>query len=71
MVFSQIPEDHNQLRIRKVDKTLESKLELKIPVNNRDIHKIEKKDSIHVSFLVMKTKENTNICIEKHFQKIC
>ena len=46
------PTDHNPRRIRKVDKLYEDKLDfkdIKLTVKVRDIHKIERKNSIGIS----------------------
>ena len=47
------PTDHNPRRIRKLDKLYGDKLDfkdIKFPAKVRDIHKIERKNSINISF---------------------
>ena len=52
------------------DKDLAKKLDfkgIKFPVKVRDIHKIEKKNSVGISVLVMKIGKISNICIKKKY----
>ena len=54
------PADHHPARITKTDKDFTKRFDfkdIKIPVKIRDLHKVEKKNSVGISlFLVMKTK---------------
>ena len=53
MVFGQIltyPEDHNQARIRKLFRDGLDFEDIKLPAKTNDIHKIEKNNSINISF---------------------
>ena len=67
--------DHHPARIRKADKDFAKKLDfedIKRPVKIRDIHKIENKNSIVISFFGYENKEKCPIyvskkcCVEKH-----
>ena len=69
------PADYNSRRIRKADKDFAKKLDLngiKFPVKVRDIHKIEKINSIGISVFGYENKEKHPIyvskkcCEEKH-----
>ena len=68
------PADHNPRRITKADKDFAKRLDIiniKFPVKIRDIHKIEKKNSIGISISVFsyENKEKYPIyvcCEEKH-----
>ena len=69
------PEDHNRGRITKADKYFAKRLDFKdtkIPVKTRDIHQIEKKNSIDISVLGYENKVkypihvSTKCCEEKH-----
>ena len=66
---------HNPKRITKADKDFAKKLDfkdIKCPVNVRDIHKIEKKNSIGIRVFGYENKEkypiyvSKNCCEEKH-----
>ena len=68
-------EDHNPRRITKADKDFAKRLDskgIKFPVKIRDIHKIEKKNSISISIFVYENKAKYPIyvskqcCEEKH-----
>ena len=61
MMFSQIltPADHHPVRIRKVDRLFGDELDIedvKFAVKIKDIHKIEKKNSISISVFVYENK---------------
>ena len=67
--------EHNPRRITKADKDFAKRLDfkdIKCPVKIRDIHKIEKKNSIGMSFFGYENKEKYPIyvskkcCEEKH-----
>ena len=69
------PADHNPRRISKADKNFAKRLDfkdIKTPVKIRDIHKIEKKNSIGISVFGYENKEKYPIyvskqcCEEKH-----
>ena len=63
------PVDHNPKRITKVDTDFVKKLnfkEMKFPVKVRDIHKIEKNNSIGISVLSYENKEKN---IQSVYQK--
>ena len=75
MVFRQTPGDHNPRRITKGDKDFAKRLDfkyIKFPVKIRDVHKIEKKNSIIISIFGYENKEKYLIyvskdwCEEKH-----
>ena len=54
------PSDHHPLRITQADKDFAKKLDfknIKFPVKVRDIHKIEKKNSIGISIFGHENKE--------------
>ena len=62
MVYGQIlnPADHNPRRITKADKEFAKRLDFKdktFPAKIRDIHKIEKKNSISISDFGYEDKE--------------
>ena len=62
------PANHHPARITKTAKDFGKKLDFKdlnFPVKIRDIHKIEKHNSISISFLAMKIKKIYNPCIKK------
>ena len=70
------PEDHNPARIKKADKDFIRNLDLKdikFPVKMRDIHNIDKKNSIGISAFGYENKEKHPIYVskkcyeEKHF----
>ena len=66
------PADYNSRRIRKADKDFAKKLDLngiKFPVKVRDIHKIEKINSIGISFLAMKIRKNIQFMYQKNVVK--
>ena len=61
-------EDHHQARITKADKDFGKKLAfkgIKFPVQIRDIHKIEKKNSNGISVFVYENKEKHSIYVSK------
>ena len=69
------PPDHNPRRVTKADKDFAKRLDfkdIKFPVKIRDIHKIEKKNSIDISVFGYENKEKYPIyvskkcCEEKH-----
>ena len=69
------PADHNPRWITKADKRFAKRLDfkdIKLPVKTRDIHKIEKKNSIGISVFGYKNKEkypmyvSKKCCKEKH-----
>ena len=73
------PADHHQGGITKSDKDFVKKLDfkdIKFPVKVRDIHKVEKKNSIGVSVFSYQNKKKHPICVskkyfeEKHFDLI-
>ena len=62
------PAIHHLARITKVDRDFAKKLDfkaLKFPIKIRDIHKIEKKNSIGISVFGYENKEKHPICIKK------
>ena len=62
------PVDHHQARITKADKDFAKKLDfkdIKFPVKVRDIHKIEKKDSIGISVFGYENKEKHPMYVSK------
>ena len=66
------PADRNPARIKKVDKEFAKKLdfkEIKVPVKIGDIHKIEKKNSIALVFLIIKMKKNIQSMYQKNVVK--
>ena len=76
MVFSQIltSTDHNLRRIKKSDKDFsknvhEVKHPEKFPVKTRDIHEIEKKNSIDISVFGYENKGKYPICASKNAVK--
>ena len=67
------PEDHHSARITKTDKDFAKTLDfkdIKFPVDTRDIHRIEKNNSISISLLVMRIKKNIQSMYQKNFVKI-
>ena len=69
------PADHHPERTRKADKDFAKRLDfkdIKLPVKIRNIHKIEKKNSIGISVFGYENKEkhsiyvSKNCCEEKH-----
>ena len=66
------PEDRNPARIAKADKEFARKLDfkdIKFPVKFRDIHKIEKKNSIGIIAFGYKDKENVQFMYLKNVVK--
>ena len=64
------PADQNPQRITKSDKDFTTRLDLKdikFPVTIRDIHKIEKKNSISISVFAYENKEKHPIYVSKKF----
>ena len=64
------PAYHNPVIVTKADKDLAKKLDfkdIKFPVEVRDIHKIEKKNSIGISVFGYENKKKLmkNLCIKK------
>ena len=62
--------DHNPKGIAIVDKNFGKKPDFKdieLPAKVRDNHKIEKKNSIDISVLVMKLKKNIQSMYQKNF----
>ena len=63
------PPDHHPAIITKAEKDFAKKLDfkdLKLPVKIRDIHKIEKNNSIGISVFGYENKKKTsNLCIKK------
>ena len=62
------PADHNPRRITKADKNFAKRLdfkEIKFPVNIRNVHKIEKKNSIDISVFSYENKEKYPIYVSK------
>ena len=62
--------DHNPRRIRKVDKLYGDKLDFKdmeFPVKVRDIHKIERKNSISISISGYEDKKKHPIYVSKKY----
>ena len=62
------PADHNPRRITKADKDFAKKLDfkdIKFPVKTRDIHKIEKKNSIGISVFGYENKEKYPVYVSK------
>ena len=62
------PADHNPRRIRKTDKDFRKRLDFKdieFPVKIRDIHKIEKKNSIDISVFGYENREKHPIYVSK------
>ena len=60
--------DHNPAKITKADKDFAKKLDLKdikFPIKTRDIHKIEKKNSISISVFSYEIKEKHPIYVSK------
>ena len=64
-MYSQVltPADHYPPRSRKIDKILALKLDCEDKI--RDIHKIEKKNSISISVLGYENDKKLSICISK------
>ena len=63
---------HNPRRITKTDKDFAKKLDIKdikFPVKVRDIHKIEKKNSISISVFGYENKEKDQIYVSKNFSE--
>ena len=67
------PTDHHPARVKKADKNFAKRLDLiKFPVETRDIHKIEKKNSIGISVFGYENKVkypiylSKNCCEDKH-----
>ena len=70
MVYSEILKSgrSNPARITKFDKDFSNRLDFentKVPVKTRDIHKIEKENSISVTVVVYKNKEKHPIYASK------
>ena len=60
------PTDHHPARVKKADKTFAKRLDLiKFPVETRDIHKIEKRNSIGISVFGYENKVKHPIYISK------
>ena len=62
------PADHHPARITKADKDFAKKLDfkgIKFPVKIRDIHKMEKKNSIDISVFGYENKEKHPTCMSK------
>ena len=62
--------DRNPARITKANKDFAKKLDfedIKFPVEVRDIHKIEKKNSIGISVFGYENKEKHLVYVSKHF----
>ena len=63
---------HNPRRITKVDKDFAKRLDFrdtKFPIRIRDIHKIEKKNSSALAFLVMEISKNIQSMNQKNVVK--
>ena len=58
------PGDHNPRRITQADKHFAKTPDLKFPVKIRDIHKIEKNNSIGISVFGYENKKTSNLCIK-------
>ena len=66
------PPDRNPASITKANNRFAKKLDfkgIKFPVNFRDIHKIEKKNSIGISVFVHENKENIQFIYQKDVAK--
>ena len=66
------PEDHNPRRITKSDQYFAKRFDfkgIKLPVKTRDIHKIEKKNSIRIRAFVYENKEKHPIYVSKKYCK--
>ena len=63
------PANHYPARIRKIDRMFASKLDfkyIKIPVKIKDIHKIEKKNSIAINVFGYENKEKCPLYVSKN-----
>ena len=73
MMFSQIHlGDHNTRRITKADQDFTKKINFKdkkFPVKVRDIHKIEKNNSISISVFGYENKEKHPIYVSKNMMR--
>ena len=68
MIMNALNKDHNPRRITKADKEIAKKFAFKnvtFPVKVRDIHKIEKMNSIGISVFGCKNKEEHPIYVSK------
>ena len=74
MVFRQILKsaDHHPARMTIADKNVAKRLDfkdIKFPVKTRDIHKVEKKNSIGISIFGYENEEVSNLCIKKMLRR--
>ena len=74
MVFRQIftSADHHPPRIRKTDKLFGDEFnfaDVKLPLKTKDIQKVEKKNSINISFFGYENKEKDPIYLSKNVLK--
>ena len=63
------PGDHNPRRITQADKHFAKTLDLKFPVKIRDIHKIEKNNSIGISVFGYENKKNIQSMYQNNVKK--